>query len=165
VGFISDLPTELVAAFRATLEEVLSADLILHVRDIAHPETEEQAEDVRAILENLGVDANVPLFEVWNKTDMLTPEARAALVPPAGHEPRVLALSALSGEGTAALLEAVADALDTERTEDEMFVPFTDGRTRALLHDMGVVLSEVASEDGHRIRVRWTERQRARAGR
>ena len=71
VGFISDLPTQLVAAFRATLEEVLGADLILHVRDIAHDETQEQAEDVLAILEDLGVDEDVPLIEVWNKIDKL----------------------------------------------------------------------------------------------
>ncbi|MDH5452247.1 MAG: GTPase HflX, partial [Paracoccaceae bacterium] len=70
VGFISDLPTQLVAAFRATLEEVLEADLILHVRDISHPETEEQAQDVGDILDSLGVNEDVPMFEVWNKIDM-----------------------------------------------------------------------------------------------
>jgi GTP-binding protein HflX len=70
VGFISDLPTQLVAAFRATLEEVLEADLILHVRDISHPETEEQAEDVARILEDLGVAETVPQLEVWNKIDL-----------------------------------------------------------------------------------------------
>jgi len=79
VGFISDLPTQLVAAFRATLEEVLSADLICHVRDIAHPNTEEQAEDVRAILKQLGVDAAIPQLELWNKIDALEAETRAAV--------------------------------------------------------------------------------------
>ncbi len=78
VGFISDLPTELVAAFRATLEEVLSADLICHVRDISHPDTESQAADVETILTTLGVDAARPRIEVWNKIDLLEPEARAA---------------------------------------------------------------------------------------
>ncbi|MEO0998963.1 MAG: GTPase HflX, partial [Pseudomonadota bacterium] len=79
VGFISDLPTQLVAAFRATLEEVLAADIVLHVRDIAHPETEEQAQDVRAILADLGLDESVPLLEVWNKIDAVEPSARAPL--------------------------------------------------------------------------------------
>ncbi|TMV59018.1 GTPase HflX, partial [Thioclava sp. BHET1] len=76
VGFISDLPTELVAAFRATLEEVLEADLICHVRDISHPETMEQAADVQEILTSLGVGETVPMVEVWNKTDRLSAEAR-----------------------------------------------------------------------------------------
>ena len=78
VGFISDLPTELVAAFRATLEEVLEADLILHVRDISHPETEEQAADVAEILESLGVDEDVALIEVWNKIDALSADTPCA---------------------------------------------------------------------------------------
>ncbi|MFX8668485.1 GTPase HflX, partial [Acinetobacter baumannii] len=77
VGFISDLPTALVAAFRATLEEVISADLILHVRDIAHPETEAQRKDVVSVLAELGIDAEAaatPLLEVWNKADLLSRE-------------------------------------------------------------------------------------------
>ena len=80
VGFISDLPTQLVAAFRATLEEVLEADIILHVRDIAHPETGEQAADVADILQSLGVNAATPQLEVWNKLDQVAGTERAALV-------------------------------------------------------------------------------------
>ena len=75
VGFISDLPTQLVAAFRATLEEVLEADLILHVRDISHPESAEQAQDVAEILTSLGVKPSVPVYEVWNKLDLVDPAA------------------------------------------------------------------------------------------
>ena len=88
VGFISDLPTELVAAFRATLEEVLDADLILHVRDIAHPETEMQAENVEAILAELGVDRDgqARMIEVWNKLDLLPPEAREAIAAGAARD-------------------------------------------------------------------------------
>lgn len=80
VGFISDLPTQLVAAFRATLEEVLSADLILHVRDIAHPDSEMQAQDVQAILTALGTNEDVPMLEVWNKIDLLSGEIGRAHV-------------------------------------------------------------------------------------
>ncbi len=104
VGFISDLPTELVAAFRATLEEVLSADLILHVRDIAHPETEEQAEDVGGILEGLGVDEDVPLFEVWNKIDVLSEDTRRALLVQDARTPGIHAVSALTGDGIGPLV-------------------------------------------------------------
>ena len=99
VGFISDLPTELVAAFRATLEEVLEADLILHVRDISHPETEEQAADVAEILESLGVDEDVALIEVWNKIDALSADTRAALRRTDARTQGIQAVSALSGEG------------------------------------------------------------------
>lgn len=99
VGFISTCHTSLVAAFRATLEEVLAADLILHVRDISHPETEEQAGDVGEILESLGVEEDVPLIEVWNKIDALSAETRAALRRTDARTDGVQAISALSGEG------------------------------------------------------------------
>ncbi|WP_432617868.1 GTPase HflX [Albidovulum sp.] len=161
VGFISDLPTQLVAAFRATLEEVLEADLILHVRDIAHPETEEQAEDVGEILESLGVDENVPLFEIWNKIDLLAPALREALLVQDARTPGVHAVSAITGEGLDGLLAAIGEALDEERIEDTVDLPFADGRRRAWLHEAGVVLSEVSGEDGLRLAVRWTARQRA----
>ena len=97
VGFISDLPTQLVAAFRATLEEVLDADLIIHVRDVAHADTEAQARDVAAILTDLGVNAETPQLELWNKTDLLTPEARAEMQAIADRRDTVLTLSALTG--------------------------------------------------------------------
>ena len=80
VGFISDLPTELVASFRATLEEVLSANLVLHVRDISHPESAEQAKEVQNILTSLGLKEDVPLLEVWNKIDRVDPEAREGML-------------------------------------------------------------------------------------
>lgn len=161
VGFISDLPTQLVAAFRATLEEVLEADLILHVRDIAHPETEEQAEDVGEILESLGVDEDVPLFEVWNKIDLLAPPLREALLVQDARTPGVHAVSAITGEGLDGLLAAIGEALDEERMEETVALPFADGRRRAWLHGAGVVLTEVAGEDGLSFGVRWTARQRA----
>jgi len=161
VGFISDLPTQLVAAFRATLEEVLEADLILHVRDIAHPETEEQAADVGEILESLGVDEDVPMFEVWNKIDMLGPDTRAALLATDARTPGVHAVSALTGDGLDALLAAIGSVLDEERTEAVLHLGFEEGRARAYLHRENVVLEETELETGHRIHVRWTARQRA----
>jgi GTP-binding protein HflX len=165
VGFISDLPTQLVAAFRATLEEVLSADLIVHVRDIAHPETEEQAADVREILQALGVRKEVPQIEVWNKLDLLGPEARERILNTDARRPDVFAVSALTGEGIPEFLDAITAELDPKRIEEDLVVPFADGRRRAWLHDQGVVLSETAGDEGYRLRLRWTERQKTRFAR
>ena len=165
VGFISDLPHELVAAFRATLEEVLAADLILHVRDISHPETEEQAGDVGEILDSLGVEDGVPLIEVWNKIDALSPETRQALRRTDARTEGVQAISALTGEGLDDLMAAIdlrlAEALDEPRVEAELVLPHADGRRRAWLHRQGVVLAEDTAENGVHLRLRWTERQRA----
>ena len=160
VGFISDLPTQLVAAFRATLEEVLEADLILHVRDIAHPETEEQAADVGDILESLGVEEDVPVLEVWNKIDLLSEDTRRALLVQDARTPGIQAVSALTGEGLALLLAAIEQFLDEDRSEDDLVLPFFAWRARAWLHAAGVVLSEEDGDDGHKMRVRWTARQR-----
>jgi GTP-binding protein HflX len=162
VGFISDLPTQLVAAFRATLEEVLEADLVLHVRDIAHPDTEAQSEDVMKILHDLGAADETPLIEVWNKIDLLDPEGRAAHTTHADRKPQVFAVSALSGEGLDELLGAVTSVLDGERIEAEVTVAFEDGKRRAWLHAEGIVADEREAEDGHHLTVRWTPRQRAR---
>jgi len=159
VGFISDLPTQLVAAFRATLEEVLGADLICHVRDIAHPNTEEQAEDVRAILKQLGVDPTVPQIELWNKIDALSPEARAAVETTAAREIGVLPVSALTGAGLDAFYDAIAGALDDERNSRTLTLTFDEARKRAWLHEQGVVESEVQGEGAFTISVRWTLRQ------
>ncbi|EPX86160.1 GTP-binding protein HflX [Rubellimicrobium thermophilum DSM 16684] len=162
VGFISNLPTELVAAFRATLEEVLDADLILHVRDIAHPQSEAQARDVEAILASLGVAESTPLIEVWNKIDLLPEEMRDRIAIRSGREPAVFPVSALTGEGIAPLLSAVAARLDDPRSEEDLFLPHAEGRLRAWLHDQGVVLGEEEAEGGTHLRIRWTARQRDR---
>ncbi|MCW1919394.1 GTPase HflX [Rhodobacter sp. KR11] len=159
VGFISDLPTQLVAAFRATLEEVLEADLILHVRDISHPETAEQAADVADILTSLGVTAATPQYEVWNKLDLVTPEARASLELAQSGRTGVFALSAITGEGIPALLEAISTALSDARTEALLEIPFAQGRQHAWLHGKGLVRSETQTEDGWHLTVEWTERQ------
>ena len=162
VGFISALPTQLVAAFRATLEEVLSADLILHVRDISDPETEAQAADVRDILESLGVGKETPQVEVWNKADRLAPEARAALSAQAARGEGLFLVSALTGEGLPALLADINARLSEPVAEESLQLEFGDGRRRAWLYEQGVVTGETPGEDGIRLNVRWTDRQRAR---
>ncbi|MEQ8965157.1 MAG: GTPase HflX [Azospirillaceae bacterium] len=142
VGFISDLPTHLVAAFRATLEEVRSAELILHVRDVSHPETEAQREDVVAVLGDLGIDADSDprVVEVLNKVDLL-PDVDAAAVS-RGAEGRggLLPVSALTGEGCDALTRAIAERLQAGRRRVEVDVDLGDGRTIAWLHAHGRVI-------------------------
>ncbi len=161
VGFISDLPTELVAAFRATLEEVLAADIVLHVRDISHEETEEQARDVREILASLGVPEDVKTFEVWNKLDLMAEaEAEAARLRAARDE-TVLAISAITGEGLGALQEAVAVALQGKTREAELALSFAEGRKRAWLFERDIVTREEQTEDGFIVHVRWSAKQEA----
>ena len=116
VGFISDLPTHLIAAFRATLEEVLEADIILHVRDISHEETEAQKQDVFTVLNSLGVpgDDDVPIIEVQNKLDLVEPERREVLLNKSAREAHTIPLSALSGEGVDELLKLLDKHFDAE---------------------------------------------------
>ncbi len=162
VGFISDLPTELVAAFRATLEEVLAADIIVHVRDISHPETETQAEDVEAILTDLGVTEERAQIEVWNKLDALGPEAADATRARAEREENVFAISALTGEGIDQLLAHVAQTLEAAVTMETFLLPFAEGRKRAWLFEQDVVQDERQTEDGFEFDVRWSAIQKAR---
>jgi GTP-binding protein HflX len=159
VGFISDLPTELVAAFRATLEEVLAADLIVHVRDIAHDNTEEQAQDVRNILKSLKVSEDTPQLEIWNKVDLLDAEAAEAARNRAEREPDILALSALTGEGLTAFLDEVKKRLETEKTVEILHLGFDEGKRRAWLFERGLVESERETDTGSDVTVRWTVQQ------
>jgi GTP-binding protein HflX len=162
VGFISDLPTELVAAFRATLEEVLSANLILHVRDISHAETKEQAADVREILETLGVNDSTPMIEVWNKIDRVDEESRIALENLADRSDDVMVLSALEGTGMDQLLELVSDRLEGGRWEETLSLTFAQGKERAWLFQRGVVLEETQTDTGYDIDVRWSAKDAKR---
>ncbi|WP_333869256.1 GTPase HflX [Cypionkella sp.] len=162
VGFISDLPTQLVASFRATLEEVLEADLILHVRDISNPETAEQAADVNDILASLGVRKNVPLLEVWNKLDLVDASQRDSLLAQAANREDVLALSAVTGEGMAALLDHISGAFEEEKSERVFDLGFAEGKRHAWLHGAGVVLQETQTETGWQMQVLWTARQEKR---
>lgn len=151
VGFISDLPTHLVAAFRATLEEVQGADLILHVRDISHPETEAQRADVLAVLRSLDVDVEdrARVREVWNKADQLSPDARDALT----LDTEALLVSALSGEGVDSLRERVTEQLNRHRRTVTLQVPLVDGAAMAWLYSHGRVLDRSDGEEAAQITV------------
>ncbi len=162
VGFISDLPTELVAAFRATLEEVLAADVIVHVRDISHPESEEQARDVRTILASLGVGDETRQIELWNKVDRLEPDHAEAIRTRADRDKGIFAVSAITGEGLDAFLEAVTQALGEEKRIEELLLPFALGRKRAWLFEKGLVEREEQTEDGYALTVNWTATDKAR---
>jgi GTP-binding protein HflX len=155
VGFISDLPIDLVEAFRATLEEVREADLLLHVRDIAHAETEEQKRDVEEVLEQLGAgeDAGQRVLEVWNKADQLDADdlavarLKAAHAASEGETPAVV-ISARSGLGVADLVAQI-DAVVTEDARlYEAHIAPGDGRARAWLHQHGDVIEETSGEAG-----------------
>jgi GTP-binding protein HflX len=158
VGFISDLPTELVAAFRATLEEVLAAQVILHVRDISHAESALQAADVRDILESLGTSKEVPMFEVWNKIDRVDEERRETLINQAARSDNTMVLSAITGEGLDELLATVSEALEGARVEETLELGFSDGKKRSWLFKKGFVLEERQTESGFEIDVRWTQK-------
>lgn len=155
VGFVSDLPTELVAAFRATLEEVVEADLLLHVRDISHPDTDHQRDDVLEVLGALrNEDAlQQDIIEVWNKTDLLPADAKAALDEPLarGMAQRV-PVSALTGEGVQDLIETL-DATLRERlySSTEFTLSAANGQAIAWLYSHGKVLSCKESEGGERL--------------
>lgn len=163
VGFISDLPTQLVAAFRATLEEVLDADLILHVRDIAHPETEEQAHDVVDILTGLGIEeeAQQNMLEVWNKIDALDEGKDEPLLNTAERNPKIVATSALTGAGISELMGAIEANLAEPTTTETVKLAFSEGRRRAWLFDHNVVDSEEQIDIGFSVTVTWTQKQAA----
>lgn len=160
VGFISDLPTELVASFRATLEEVLAANLIVHVRDISHPESEAQAQDVNDILASLGVNDAVPQLELWNKIDQLPEDEAEAMVTTAERHEGTFAISAISGRGISSFLDEVARQLNEERHQETVHLAFADGRKRAWLHEQSVVDHETQTDDGFEMQLRWTDRQK-----
>jgi len=160
VGFISDLPTQLVAAFRATLEEVLSADLILHVRDISHPETEGQARDVRTIMADLGVDKDVPVLEVWNKLDLLDPDAMETATNKVERDEALFMTSALTGAGMDALLAAVSTLLRAGSTTEVLDLQFSEGKSRAWLFAQEVVDSEEQTDTGFKLTVTWSPTQK-----
>ena len=157
VGFISHLPTALVAAFRATLEEVTLADLVVHVRDIAHEETEAQAADVYATLRALGVEpGRRPMLEVWNKADMLPPQERADRVRAAEGQGAVL-ISATTGEGIDPLRTAIEDALAADSAVREVTVPAADGALLAWLYRNVEVLERTDREADVWLKVRIPE--------
>jgi GTP-binding protein HflX len=146
VGFISDLPTQLVAAFRATLEEVNEADLLLHVRDISHPDTEAQRQDVLDVLDSLrGSDAEPPI-EILNKIDLLDPDARPQALSQAGNQEQI-AVSALTGEGCDTLKRRLDDILSQIRSTHDFLVDLSNGAAIAWLYSHGQVVAR--SDDQH----------------
>lgn len=160
VGFISDLPTELVAAFRATLEEVLTADIILHVRDISHAASEDQANDVDQIIANLGVSDATPILQLWNKIDLLPEEDVAATEARADRQDDVFAISALSGDGVEQVLDAIATALNAAAQSDEVVLDHADGKRRAWLYAQGVVIEEQTRDTDSVLSLSWTSKQK-----
>jgi GTP-binding protein HflX len=166
VGFISDLPTMLIAAFRATLEEVVEADIVLHVRDISHAESEAQAQDVNCVLEELGIDTGEDgrIIEVWNKLDRLTPDARVRVANVAERQPterRPVLTSALTGEGLPAISAAIESRLAHRRLTLELRVPATDGAGMAWLHRNVDVLEKTVDEDGSTVVLIRADRSKA----
>ena len=163
VGFVSDLPTQLVAAFRATLEEVIEADLIVHVRDISHPDSDAQARDVADVLAGLGLSdevKRVPLLTVYNKIDALGPEEREALAGRAGED--AVLVSALTGEGLDALREQMAILLRAGTHVHDIRLASSDGRRLAWLHEHGEVIGRNDAEAGVALQVRLSDADRAR---
>ncbi|MGA1857452.1 GTPase HflX [Azospirillum sp. 11R-A] len=149
VGFISDLPHGLVAAFRATLEEVDAADIILHVRDIAHIDSDAQKADVHEVLSDMGIDpeADDRVIEVLNKIDALDEESRAAILVQTGRNPRAVAVSALSGEGIDNLDRLLDQRMNVNRQVVDLSVGLDDGAALAWLYARGEVLDRRDDEE------------------
>jgi GTP-binding protein HflX len=153
VGFISDLPTMLVAAFRATLEEVIEADVILHVRDVSHEDAEAQSHDVEEVLTALGIDPNEErrLIEVWNKIDRVDAEGRTRLKNLAERKPadqRPVLVSALTGQGTDELVKAIQARLALRRVVLDLVVDPADGAGMSWLHRHTEVMEKSLGDDG-----------------
>ncbi|MEJ2377347.1 MAG: GTPase HflX [Pseudolabrys sp.] len=152
VGFISDLPTMLVAAFRATLEEVIEADAILHVRDVSHEDTAAQSQDVEKVLGELGIEPSDPrLIEVWNKIDLMDADGRARLANQAARQPvapQPVLLSAVTGEGIDALSAAIETRLAERRQTLEVALDPADGAGLSWLYRHSEVLDKHLRDDG-----------------
>jgi GTP-binding protein HflX len=153
VGFISDLPTMLVASFRATLEDVVEADVLLHVRDISHVETEAEAKDVEEVLRQLGInpDDRTRLIEVWNKADLLAEDERERLahrVERIDAALRPSLISAVSGEGIDALLQGIEERIARNRRTFHILLPAQDGGGLHWLYEEAEIISRDETESG-----------------
>ena len=164
VGFISDLPTHLVAAFRATLEEVTEADIVVHVRDINHPDSEPQRGDVLRVLVDLGLGELVEggLIEAMNKIDLVDPATRMSLENHALRDSQSVAVSAVTGEGCEALLALIDRRLDDDVRRVRLDVPLTDGKTLAWIYRHGEVLGRRDDNEEAHLSVRLSESDIAR---
>ncbi|OAN83165.1 GTPase HflX [Erythrobacter sp. EhN03] len=153
VGFISDLPTQLVAAFRATLEEVTAADVICHVRDISNPSSAAQKAQVLHVLRDLGVidgegEASIPILEIWNKWDHLDHEDADDLAAQVEANDDIVATSAVTGEGVDVLLDRLGEMLTRNAALRTFEVAAGDGRRIAWLHAHGEVIEDIEAEEG-----------------
>lgn len=166
VGFVSKLPTQLIAAFRATLEEVMSADLIVHVRDISDPDTTAQKQDVEKVLSELGLVTSqeddgegepVPVVEVWNKIDALSEEANQLWADDTRNRDDVIMVSALTGEGIDGLRQFISDHLTAGNVIREIEISSADGALMAWLHEHGQVMAEEVDGDVLKLQVRLSE--------
>ncbi len=166
VGFVSDLPTQLVAAFRATLEEVASADLLVHVRDMAHPDRDAQRDDVEAVLAQLGVgpddEQGPPRIEAWNKVDLLLDAERDALLAEAGRREDVVPISATTGFGLDGLRERMAHRLHEGAQLHRISLPAGDGGKIAWLHARGDVIHQQTRDSEVDLQVRLSPENWAR---
>jgi GTP-binding protein HflX len=168
VGFIADLPTSLIAAFRATLEEVISADIILHVRDVSHAESESQSADVTKVLDELGIDEirRARMIEVWNKADLLGESERARFTQLCVRRPGCVLVSSLDGEGLDRLNHLIEARLAAHDEVYEVFLDPADGKTLAWLHERAEVLDRRMFRDGRLcVTVRLGEERRGQAER
>jgi GTPase len=151
VGFVSDLPTQLVAAFRATLEEVISADIIVHVRDISHPESDSQRADVLAILADLGVgpagEGGPPIIELWNKSDLLDEERRLELDMIAARSSEIMLISGETGEGVEQFRQALSAHIAKSNETRKLILRAGDGAALAWLHAKGQVSNQREDAD------------------
>jgi GTP-binding protein HflX len=156
VGFVSDLPTELIAAFRATLEEVASADLLVHVRNMAHPDREAQSEDVEDVLASLGLtDESGPTrIEAWNKIDLVPADERDRLHEESKRRDDAVPVSAVTGEGLDALRNLMAEKLRSGEQVHQIRVPASAGEKIAWLHSRGEVLDQKLDHDEMELSVR-----------
>jgi GTP-binding protein HflX len=174
VGFISELPTQLVAAFRATLEEVISADLIIHVRDISHPDTDAQRLDVEQVLTEIGAMGTpeadgggdgkklAPLIEAWNKVDVLDQEERERIEAEAARRDNVVPMSALSGEGVDRVIAAAAERLRQGSRLRRVTLPSSAGEAIAWLHANGEIVDQRSEDLETEFEVRMSDKDWAR---
>ncbi len=164
VGFISELPTHLVAAFRATLEEVTEADIVVHVCDSHHPDSDAQRQDVLSVLADLGLAevAGNGLIEAMNKLDLVDPARRAGLASRASRDRHSVALSAVTGEGCEALLATIDRRLESDIRPVRLDIPLTDGKTLAWIYRHGDVLGRRDDAEAAHLSVRLSEADIAR---
>lgn len=164
VGFISQLPTHLIAAFRATLEETLDADIILHVCDVSSPDHEAQHADVVDILESLEIEYETDprIIEIYNKIDLLDEEERQEITRKCTHNDNRFAISAQTGQGIETLLQAIAKTISASNQISTFHIPYADGHALAWLHERAEMLERTEDEKGTLCRVRISPENKSR---